>query len=161
MSWDQRCFALEHYFISKWWVKPTIICAWAYCSLSLVEKGTTTDAKHTCQLFQVHAVCKYGCIVPKGYWRKLVRGNQLVMCTQFDLAIKKGKPQCHTFLCLHVTTCRNWATTKKGVPSAVGFPHCAGSGERLFLSPKPYPHKCAEAGARHYLHLQQINWSLS
>ena len=35
---------------------------------------------------------------------------------------------------------------KKGVPSAVGFPHCAGSGERLFLSPKPYPHKCAEAG---------------
>ena len=36
----------------------------------------------------------------------------------------------------------------KGVPSAVGFPHCAGSGEGLFLSPKPYPHKCAEAGAR-------------
>jgi len=40
----------------------------------------------------------------------------------------------------------NW--NKKGVPSAVGFPHCAGSGEGLFLSPKPYPHKCAEAGAR-------------
>jgi len=37
---------------------------------------------------------------------------------------------------------------KKGVPSAVGFPHCAGSGEGLFLSTKPYPHKCAEAGAR-------------
>jgi len=37
---------------------------------------------------------------------------------------------------------------KKGVPSAVGFPHCAGSGEGLFLSPKSYPHKCAEAGAR-------------
>ena len=37
---------------------------------------------------------------------------------------------------------------KKGVPNAVGFPHCAGSGEGLFLSPKPYPHKCAEAGAR-------------
>ena len=37
---------------------------------------------------------------------------------------------------------------KKGVPSAVGFPHCAGSGEGLFLSPKPYAHKCAEAGAR-------------
>ena len=37
---------------------------------------------------------------------------------------------------------------KKGVPSVVGFPHCAGSGEGLFLSPKPYPHKCAEAGAR-------------
>ena len=37
---------------------------------------------------------------------------------------------------------------KKGVPSAVGFPHYAGSGEGLFLSPKPYPHKCAEAGAR-------------
>jgi len=37
---------------------------------------------------------------------------------------------------------------KKGVPSAVGFPHCAGSGEGLFLNPKPYPHKCAEAGAR-------------
>jgi len=37
---------------------------------------------------------------------------------------------------------------KKGVPSAVGFPHCAGSGEGLFLSLKPYPHKCAEAGAR-------------
>jgi len=37
---------------------------------------------------------------------------------------------------------------KKGVPSAVGFPHCAGSGEELSLSPKPYPHKCAEAGAR-------------
>ena len=36
----------------------------------------------------------------------------------------------------------------KGVPSAVGFPHCAGSGEGLFLSSKPYPHKCAEAGAR-------------
>ena len=36
----------------------------------------------------------------------------------------------------------------KGVPSAVGFPHCAGSGEGLSLSPKPYPHKCAEAGAR-------------
>jgi len=31
---------------------------------------------------------------------------------------------------------------KKGVPSAVGFPHCAGSGEGLFLSLKPYPHKC-------------------
>ena len=37
---------------------------------------------------------------------------------------------------------------KKGVPSAVGFPHCAGSGEGLSLNPKPYPHKCAEAGAR-------------
>jgi len=37
---------------------------------------------------------------------------------------------------------------KNGVPSAVGFPHCAGSGEGLSLSPKPYPHKCAEAGAR-------------
>ena len=37
---------------------------------------------------------------------------------------------------------------KKGVPSAVGFPHCAGSGEGLSLRPKPYPHKCAEAGAR-------------
>ena len=37
---------------------------------------------------------------------------------------------------------------KKGVPSAVGFPHCAGSGEGLFLSPEPYPHKCAEAGTR-------------
>jgi len=37
---------------------------------------------------------------------------------------------------------------KKSVPSAVGFPHCAGSREGLFLSPKPYPHKCAEAGAR-------------
>jgi len=36
----------------------------------------------------------------------------------------------------------------KGVPSAVGFPHCAGSGEGLSLSPKPNPHKCAEAGAR-------------
>ena len=38
-------------------------------------------------------------------------------------------------------------TFKKGVPSAVGFPHCAGSGEGLSLSPKPYPHKCAEAEA--------------
>ena len=37
---------------------------------------------------------------------------------------------------------------KKDVPSAVGFPHCAGSGEGLFLNPKLYPHKCAEAGAR-------------
>jgi hypothetical protein len=37
---------------------------------------------------------------------------------------------------------------KKGVPSAVGFPHCAGSGEGLSLSPKPYPHKCAEVEAR-------------
>jgi len=37
---------------------------------------------------------------------------------------------------------------KKGIPSAVGFPYCAGSGEGLFLSPKPYPHKCAEAGAQ-------------
>ena len=36
----------------------------------------------------------------------------------------------------------------KGVPSAVGFPHCAGSGEGLSLSLKPYPHKCVEAGAR-------------
>ena len=35
-----------------------------------------------------------------------------------------------------------------GVSSAVGFPHCAGSGEGLSLSPKPYPHKCAEARAR-------------
>jgi len=41
-----------------------------------------------------------------------------------------------------------WSDPIKGVPSAVGFPHCAGSGEGLFLSPKPYPHKCAEAGAR-------------
>ena len=32
---------------------------------------------------------------------------------------------------------------KKGVPSAVGFPHRAGSWEGLSLSPKPYPHKCA------------------
>ena len=40
------------------------------------------------------------------------------------------------------------ACKKKGVPSAVGFPHCAGSGEGLSLSPKPNPHKCAEAGAR-------------
>ena len=37
---------------------------------------------------------------------------------------------------------------KKGVPSAVDFPHCAGSGEGLSLNPKLYPHKCAEAGAR-------------
>jgi len=37
---------------------------------------------------------------------------------------------------------------KKGVPSAVGFPHCAGFGEGLSLIPKPYPHKCAEAVAR-------------
>ena len=37
---------------------------------------------------------------------------------------------------------------KKSVPSAVGFPHCAGSREGLSLSPKPYPHKCAETGAR-------------
>jgi len=37
---------------------------------------------------------------------------------------------------------------KKGVPSAIGFPHCARSGEGLSLSPKPYPHKCAETGAR-------------
>jgi len=44
--------------------------------------------------------------------------------------------------------CRGKKNEKKGVPSAVGFPHCAGSGEGLFLSPKPYPHKCAEAGAR-------------
>ena len=36
----------------------------------------------------------------------------------------------------------------KGVPSAVGFPHCAGSGEGLSLRPKPYLHKYAEAGAR-------------
>ena len=43
---------------------------------------------------------------------------------------------------------QTWELTKKGVPSAVGFPHCAGSGEGLFLRPKPYPHKCAEAGAR-------------
>ena len=46
----------------------------------------------------------------------------------------------------------SWAcgskSIKKGVPSAVGFPHYAGFGEGLFLSPKPYPHKCAEAGAR-------------
>ena len=37
---------------------------------------------------------------------------------------------------------------KKGVPSAVGFPHCAGSGEGLSLSPKPYPHKCTQASNR-------------
>jgi len=42
----------------------------------------------------------------------------------------------------------NMVVVKKGVPSAVGFPHCAGFGEGLSLSPKPYPHKCAEAGAR-------------
>jgi len=42
----------------------------------------------------------------------------------------------------------NLEQDKKGVPSAVGFPHCAGSGEELFLSPMPYPHKCAEAGTR-------------
>jgi len=36
---------------------------------------------------------------------------------------------------------------KRGRPSAVGFPHCAGSGEGFFLSTKPYPHKCVEAGA--------------
>ena len=42
-------------------------------------------------------------------------------------------------------TCNN---KKKGVLSAVGFPHCAWSKEGLFLSPKPYPHKCVEAGAR-------------
>jgi len=40
------------------------------------------------------------------------------------------------------------SSVNKGVPSAVGFPHCAGSGEGLFLSLKPYPHKCAEAEAR-------------
>jgi len=36
---------------------------------------------------------------------------------------------------------------KKGVPSAIGFPHFAGSG-RVVLSTKPFPHKCAKAGAR-------------
>ena len=41
----------------------------------------------------------------------------------------------------------NIEINKKGVSSAVGFPHCAGSGEGLSLSPKPYPHKCAEADA--------------
>ncbi|KAG2603276.1 hypothetical protein PVAP13_5KG759900 [Panicum virgatum] len=44
--------------------------------------------------------------------------------------------------------CGCCAACIKGVPSAVGFPHCAGSGEGLFLSPKPYPYKCAEVGAR-------------
>jgi len=40
------------------------------------------------------------------------------------------------------------AVVKKGVLSGVDFPHCAGFGEGLFLSPKPYSHKCAEAGTR-------------
>jgi len=44
-----------------------------------------------------------------------------------------------TQLCKHQRT-EQWKY-KKGVPSAVGFPHCAGSGEGLSLSPKPYPHK--------------------
>ena len=44
----------------------------------------------------------------------------------------------------------------KGVPSAVGFPHCAGSGEGLFLSPKPYPHKYAETGAYHVYELGNL-----
>jgi len=50
----------------------------------------------------------------------------------------------------------SWSNVKslKGVPSAVGFPHCAGSGEGLFLSPKPYPHKCAEAGAQTIFNLE-------
>jgi len=47
-----------------------------------------------------------------------------------------------------ILRCPQQGPYKKGVPSAVGFPHCAGSGEGLFLSPKPYPHKCAEARAR-------------
>jgi len=36
----------------------------------------------------------------------------------------------------------------KGVPSAVGFPHCVGVCGRIVLSTKPFPHKCAESGAR-------------
>jgi len=38
---------------------------------------------------------------------------------------------------------------KKGVPSAVGFPHCAGSREGLFLSPKPYP--VSKSPTRHFI----------
>ena len=37
---------------------------------------------------------------------------------------------------------------KRGVPSAVGFPHCAGSGEGLFFKPQALPTQCAKAGAR-------------
>ena len=37
---------------------------------------------------------------------------------------------------------------KKGVPSAVCFPHCAASEEELSLRLNPYPHKCVEVGAR-------------
>ena len=49
--------------------------------------------------------------------------------------------------CTHFCSSLN-KSLKKGIPSAVGFPYCAGSGEGLFLSPKPYPHKCAEAVAQ-------------
>ena len=54
----------------------------------------------------------------------------------------------HSFFFLGSICVMQLSNKKKGVPSAVGFPHCAGSGEGLFLSSKPYPHKCAEAGAR-------------
>jgi len=56
---------------------------------------------------------------------------------------------CKSFTGLYTPEKTMWRySKKKGVPSAVGFPHCAGSGEGLSLSLKPYPHKCAEAGAR-------------
>ena len=64
-----------------------------------------------------------------------------------------GRHQCFkTHVCKGGQTGYVLARIKKGVPSAVGFLHCAGSGEGLFLSPKPYPHKCAEAEARMFLH---------
>ena len=78
----------------------------------------------------------------------------------FDIQITEG---CYTFseklftypkavalmhACFRVYEVNAFLQQKMGVPSAVGFPHCAGSGEGLFLSPKPYPHKCAEAEAR-------------
>ena len=56
--------------------------------------------------------------------------------------------QLYVFPCDINDHCEYIFFKKKSVSSAVGFPHCAGSGEGLFLSPKPYPHKCVEAGAR-------------
>jgi hypothetical protein len=49
------------------------------------------------------------------------------------------KPKFQTVSCFDCPKL-NCLTLTKGVPSAVGFPHCAESGEGYLLSVKPYPH---------------------
>jgi len=132
------------------------------------ERRVISDKKLSCHAYQILAEIKIDIIYPTlrclnwswrpehssghGAWNQKYSMHVPISDQEGDLlwfawGLVGGPPPLHNagFAVLGPVA---RGQSKKGVPSAVGFPHCAGSGEGLSLSPKPYPHKCVEAGAR-------------